>query len=271
VLLVKLAPPGSALVASLLPEEHERLQSLAKALSEEDLLRALDLLTRAEGELRSAPDARVALDLVLLKLVQLRRLVPFAELVARVERLGGAGAALAAPEPTAPRPVASARVAPLASPAAPSPLPATKPHESGSAPPPPAPATSRTADALLQAMIGACSERPSLAAPLRSAQARLEGETLVLEVAADFAPFAKVHGDEYRDLTRAAAGRPLAVRVDVRPPTGGEGPAPPHEADLRRQKLREDAAREPAVQEALALFDGRLVDVREAKPSREDP
>jgi len=34
--------------------------------------------------------------------------------------------------------------------------------------------------------------------------------------------------------------------------------------------LLEEAEKEPAVQEALDLFDGRVVDVREAKPSGED-
>ena len=38
----------------------------------------------------------------------------------------------------------------------------------------------------------------------------------------------------------------------------------------RKQQLREEAEKEPAVQEALDLFDGRVVDVREAKPGRED-
>jgi len=37
-------------------------------------------------------------------------------------------------------------------------------------------------------------------------------------------------------------------------------------AEVARQRLRQEAEREPAVQEALDLFDGRVVDVREAKP-----
>ena len=97
ILLVKLAPAGSPLLAPILPEELERLRALAGELSEEDLLRGLDVLTRAEGELRGASDPRVALDLVLLKLVQMRRLVPFAELVARVERMMGGAPAAALP------------------------------------------------------------------------------------------------------------------------------------------------------------------------------
>ena len=229
VLLVKLAPPGSALVASLLPEEHERLQALAAALSEEDLLRTLDLLTRVEGELRSAPDARVALDLALLKLVQLRRLVPFAELVARVERQGRPCADGAARTGTG---RASLRRRGALSPAGQTAAPAA----------PPAPPTARLQEAQAHAtgrpavtppphgrrhprgddrrLLG----RPSLAAPLRSAQARLEGETLVLEVAADFVRFRAGPRRRVQGPRPGAAGRPLTVRVDVRgADDGGRG------------------------------------------------
>jgi hypothetical protein len=120
-------------------------------------------------------------------------------------------------------------------------------------------------------MIGLCQARPSLAAPLRAAAARVEGQTLVLEVPQDFVTFAKLHSDEYRDLARKAAGKPLALTIEAgSPPVGDEGAVAPGEGEARRQKLREEAEREPAVQEALDLFEGRVVDVREAKPSRED-
>src|SRR6266850_5980073 len=101
ILLLKTAPDASALLASLVPEERERLRPLAEAYSEEDLLRILEVLTQLETDLRWAQDPRVTLELALLKLVQMRRLVPFAELVDRVERLA-AGAP--APRATAPAP-----------------------------------------------------------------------------------------------------------------------------------------------------------------------
>jgi hypothetical protein len=55
----------------------------------------------------------------------------------------------------------------------------------------------------------------------------------------------------------------------------GEAPAaaapaaapPPDEA--KKQRLLQEAEREPAVQEALDLFDGKVVDVREAKAAKE--
>jgi DNA polymerase-3 subunit gamma/tau len=290
VLLVKLAPPGSALLHSVLPEEVERLRGLAGELSEEDLLRGLDLLTRAEGELRNASDPRVALDLVLLKLVQMRRLVPFAEIVARVERMLGGAAPAAAALPAArpapgPRPAAAPSPAP--SPAAPGgrtaagPPPAAshrapprpEPAEPAAPPAPPAPPThpspAGSPEALLATMIAHCQGRPSLAAPLRAAAARLDGGTLEIEVPPDFMAFGTMHADEYRDLARKAAGKPLAVRI-----VGGRAaeaaPAPSAPEEDRRQQLREEAQKEKAVQEALDLFDGRVLDVREAKPSRED-
>jgi DNA polymerase-3 subunit gamma/tau len=261
VLLVKLAPAESPLLHGVLPEELERLRALASALSEEDLLRGLDLLTRAEGELRSASDPRVALDLALLKLVQVRRLVPFAELVARVERLlGGApAAALPAPRPAAPRAPALFDE------------PAAAPRPSRPAAPPPPPARG-PGEALLATMIGLSQGRPSLAAPLRAAAARLEGETLLVEVPPDFLAFATIHADEYRDLARKAGGRSLSLKFAAASAApADEPPAAPSPEEERRQKLRGDVEKEPAVQEALDLFDGRVVDVREAEASGEDP
>ena len=272
ILLVKLAPPGSPLLAQILPEEVALLREYAEALSEEDLLRGLDLLTRAEAELRNVTDPRVALDLVLLKLVQMRRLVPFAEVVARVERLaGGAPSALPGPRrsaaagatPTSPGPAAVPRPASPPAPVRPGPAERPAPSE-----PPPTPAG--PAAELLEAMLGLCQGRPSLAAPLRAARARKDGETLVVEVPPDFVTFAREHAVDYRSLARKAAGQTLGLRIEA-----GAAPAPVASEQsspeaVKRRKLREEAEQEPAVQEALDLFDGRVVDVRETLPGRED-
>jgi hypothetical protein len=93
---------------------------------------------------------------------------------------------------------------------------------------------------------------------------------LVLEVLPDFLAFARAHAEDYRSLARQLRGRAVALRVEA-----GRSAAPPAEEakdpqDDKRRKLREEAEREPAVQEALDLFDGRVVDVREAMPGRED-
>jgi DNA polymerase III subunit gamma/tau len=272
ILLVKLAPPESPLLHAVLPEEVDRLRAVAGALSEEDLLRGLDVLTQAETDLRSASDPRVGLDLVLLKLVQLRRLIPFAELVARVERLAGGApatslqarpAASRAPglfegSTAAPRPSSAPRPAPAAARAPEPPSPPDPPRGPG--------------DALVAAMIGLCHGRPSLAASLRVAKARLDGDKLVVEVPPDFLEFGRTHADEYRDLARKAAGRSLHVEIAASAAGAAAEPASaPSPEEEKRQKLRGEVEKEPAVQEALDLFDGRVVDVREAKASGEDP
>jgi DNA polymerase-3 subunit gamma/tau len=257
----------------ILPEERERLQERAKAFSEEDLLRGVDVLTRAEGELRQSPDPRVALELALLKLVQMRRLLPFTELVAKVERLTGGTPALAASRSAA-RVEVPARVAPRPAPAGRATL-SAPPHvdePAGSEPPKPADeATAPTdpASALLVKMRELCEKRPTLAQPLRGAQARLEGKTLTLIVSPAFVTMASMHVEEYRDLAKKASGR--ALTLEFEPGEAAEEPeAAPSDEEVRRRRLREEAEKEPAVQEALDLFDGRVVDVREAKPSRED-
>jgi hypothetical protein len=116
---------------------------------------------------------------------------------------------------------------------------------------------------------GLCETRPTLAQPLRGAEARLEGKTLTLTVSPAFVTMASTHTDEYRDLARKATGRTLTVEFEAGAATEEPETAPSDE-ELRRQRLRAEAEKEPAVQEALDLFDGRVVDVREAKPPRED-
>ncbi len=263
ILLLKAAPDGSALLAPLVPEERERLRPLAEAYSEEDLLRILEVLTQLETDLRWAQDPRVTLELALLKMVQMRRLVPFAELVERVERLA-AGAPAPRAVPPAPVPVAPSRRA------APSPagvaVPASAPASAAPASPAPAPIPAGPADGaagILAAMIGLAATRPSLAQPLRGAQVRLDGDTLMLDVAAHFATLVSEHADDYRELARRAAGRPLKVEVGAAPAAEAEAPPP---AEAKKRRLMEEAAREPAVQEALDLFGGKVVEVRENKP-----
>ncbi len=256
ILLLKTAPDGSALLAPLVPEERERLRPLAEAYSEEDLLRILEVLTQLETDLRWAQDPRVTLELALLKMVQMRRLVPFAELVDRVERLAAGTPAPRAAAPSAPAP--SPRPAPRAP--GPEPAPANAPASVAAAPPSAGPADG--AAGILAAMIGLAATRPSLAQPLRGAHVRLDGDTLMLDVAPDFSTFASMHAEDYRELARKAAGRPLKVQLGAA--LAAEAAPPPAEAKKRR--LMEEAAREPAVQEALDLFGGKVVEVRENKP-----
>jgi DNA polymerase III subunit gamma/tau len=267
ILLLKLAPEDSALLSQLVPEERERMRPLCAAYSEEDLLRVFDVLIKVEQDLRWAQDPRVTLELALLKIVQMRRLLPWSDLVARVERLAGGAPA---PTPAPPRvalPPAHPASRTAAAPEPPRPPAARAPEPDAEVDEPP-PAAS---GGLLAAMLALVQARPSLAQPLRSAQVLEEGDTVVLKVTADFLPLARMHADEYRDLAKKASGRVRPLRVEegggVAPPAGTpEATAVAAETDKKR--LHEEAARQPAVKEMLDLFGGRIVDVRESKEER---
>jgi len=61
--------------------ERERLSGMAGQWSREDLLRAFDLLTKAEQEVRVSDQPRYNLEMALLRLMHLRKLVPLSELL----------------------------------------------------------------------------------------------------------------------------------------------------------------------------------------------
>ena len=87
-------------------------------------------------------------------------------------------------------------------------------------------------------MIGLCQGRPSLAAPLRAATARLDGPTLVIEVPADFLAFGTMHADEYRDLAKKVTGKSLQVQITggAHPAAEPAPPAPAEPAELTPQE-----------------------------------
>jgi DNA polymerase-3 subunit gamma/tau len=100
--------------------ERDRLLGLVARFSREDLLRAFDLLARAEQELRSAAQPRYNFEMALLRWIHLRKLVPIEDLIA------GAPSGKTAPAPAAPRIAPVPSPGPLSS-ARPAPVPASRP------------------------------------------------------------------------------------------------------------------------------------------------
>src|SRR5687767_1157242 len=172
ILLLKVAPGESGLLAQVMPEERERLRPLAAAFSHEDLLRIFEVLNKVETDLRLAQDPRVTLELALMKAAQLQRLMPFTELVERVDRLAG-GAPLP-PRAASPRTPLPAPQAPPAVRATPATAAQPAPAAAAAPPAPPVAATAPSApptspDGILAAMVVLAQSRPSLAQPLRTA------------------------------------------------------------------------------------------------------
>lgn len=148
--------PGRAGDGELADGERERLTELAARFSREDLMRAFDLLGKAEQEIRTASHPRYYFEMVLLRWMHLRKLVPLAELM---EQLGGAsttGARLTLPgastrgASTSGASTAGARIAPAPkAPIAPAPKPEIAPAVKAEIAPPAKGAIAPLKDALL--------------------------------------------------------------------------------------------------------------------------
>jgi DNA polymerase-3 subunit gamma/tau len=104
--------------------ERDRLKGLAGRFSREDFLRAFDLLTRAEVDIRTAAQPRYHLEMVLLRWIYLRKITPIEDLiagktpmaeVAGPQRLGPRAPAAPAPgRPLSVAPVVRSSTAPAA-------------------------------------------------------------------------------------------------------------------------------------------------------------
>jgi DNA polymerase III gamma/tau subunit len=87
-LLVLSVDPGRIADPEIAGEgERERLQGLVARFSREDLLRAFELLTRADADIRGAAQPRYHLEMALLRWIYLRKLVPIEDLLASAGRL----------------------------------------------------------------------------------------------------------------------------------------------------------------------------------------
>ena len=81
--------PARAGDGELAETERQRLGELGARFSREDLMRAFDLLAKAEQEIRTVSHPRYYFEMVLLRWMHLRKLVPLADLI---EQLGSGGA-----------------------------------------------------------------------------------------------------------------------------------------------------------------------------------
>jgi DNA polymerase-3 subunit gamma/tau len=87
--------------------ERERLLSLAGRFSHEDLMRAFDVLTKTEFDIRASMYPRYHLEMALLRWIHLRKLVPLSELIQQMDKGGSAMARTPTPTPARVRPAAA--------------------------------------------------------------------------------------------------------------------------------------------------------------------
>ena len=99
--------------------ERDRLAAMAGQWSREDLLRAFDLLTKAEQEVRISEQPRFNLEMALLRLMHLRKLVPLSDLLAGSSRVPNVPRVPEVPKGLVPKVLSVPNAATVAKPLAP--------------------------------------------------------------------------------------------------------------------------------------------------------
>jgi len=273
--------PERAGEGELAAEERERLAALGGHFSREDLLRAFDLLARAEGEIRNASQPRYHFEMALLKWMHLRKLVPLTDLLAGLGggELGGVaprGPERAGGRPAAPRaaPAGVARPSPSAAPA--------RPRQATSSAAPPA------EQAKPEKAAAGGSFKDAFLAEIRAGRSTfysiVVAQAQKIEVSGDAVTFTflpthralRHQFDQTREWLEAAAarvaGRPIrvgAVQADTAVDggtasgePGGNGTPAPAEAPAARD-LKKEAMDSTGVQALFEVFPAEIRDVEE--------
>jgi DNA polymerase-3 subunit gamma/tau len=256
--------------------ERDRVVALSARFSREDLLRAFDLLTRAEADIRGAAQPRYHLEMALLRWIHLRKLTPIEDLIA------GAGAASAStrlpasvppsaravsPAITASKPLASLAPAPAAAPAS-----RVVSASQTTVPPPVAPSAAPPA--------AGAAFKDAFLTEIRKAKAAfynlVVAQAQTIDVNADRVTFTFTAGqrtlrenfDQNRPWLESTAERIAGRRVVVTAEQAGAAAAPaapaaPDPAAIKKSALREQALADAGVQAMLDVFPAEIRDVEE--------
>jgi DNA polymerase-3 subunit gamma/tau len=284
-MMVMSVDPARAGDGELAEGERERLSDLGGRFSREDLMRAFDLMAKAEQDIRTVSHPRYYFEMILLRWMHLRKLVPLADLL---EQLGGGGSG----RPSAPAPART--TAPVRStPASPKAAPATRPTATAAPPAPLAPVPIQGA-----ASSGRVAATPNRVAPAPAAALKdallaeiragkpffyntVVAQAQKIEVTDDritftFLPTHRALREQFEQqrawLESAAervAGRRVMVEA-VQAAAGADSASPPPapaaaSADGAKRDLKAEAMTSPAVQAMLDVFPAEISDVEEMK------
>src|SRR5262245_22881320 len=244
--------------------ERDRLKALAGRFPREDLLRAFDLWTKVETEIRTASQPRHHLEMALLRWIYLRKLMPIEDLIA------GAPAAAKPPSPSPTRatiPPAESRRAPLSGPRPAPTAPGTAKPQGGEGGKDAFLARIRDAKKVFYNMVVAQAQKIDISgdrvtftfsANQRALRDQFEQQRAWLESSA-----------------KEAFGRPISVAALLaeagtaapasdRPASLSEGaPASTQKKVDKKSALREKALADTAVQTMLEVFPAEIRDVEE--------
>ena len=274
--------------------ERDRMKALAEQFSREDLMRAFDLLTRSEYEIKRSSQPRHQFEMTLVELIHLRHLTPLSEMLTG----GGAPARPAAPaprpaaassapaRPPVPQPSAAPRTAPPnpgtrnaepRNPGTPNPEPRNpeprnpEPRNPGTPNPEPRnPGTPEPAGDQVQRLMSSIRESNKTLFSMVIAQAQkieIVGDACVFT----FAPNHKSLSSQletkrawFEQLTQSSIGRKLKLIIKEGVPVATSTPSPNDAAKgARAADLKARAKAEPTVQAVLDVFGGEIEDVEE--------
>jgi DNA polymerase-3 subunit gamma/tau len=261
--------------------ERPRMRALAEHYSHEDLMRAFDLLSMAERDIRLSSQPRHTFEMALLKWIHLRKLTPIEDLIAG----GGVRSATAVRPPQASQPPQASRqpVAPApklpsssapqpsGSPVPQSPRPSESPQASSAFAP--AGATADKQSAVKSALLTSIRESNKSFFGMVVAQAQaveVEGDRITFTFAPahkNLRPQLETKKAWIESLAHSLTGRKMTVAIkesEPVPPAAPKATAPAAALDPGRQAdLRARAKAEPAVQNVLDVFGGEIEDVEE--------
>jgi DNA polymerase-3 subunit gamma/tau len=274
-MMVMSVDPGRVSDGVLSADERERLTTLSREFSREDLMRAFDLLSTAEQEIRNTSQPRYYFEMILLRWMHLRKLVPLTDLL---EQFGAGGAGT--------RPAAGGRVAPASGKPAPAavkdiastgskPAPASVSRES-------APTSGKLAPASKDAAPPANSLKDSLLAEIRASKGffynTVVAQAQKIEVTGDrvtftFLPAHRALREQFeqsRAWLEAAAerlsGRKISVTA-VQSADEASAPEPEQKAAAAgspaKRDLKAEAMSSTGVQALLDVFPAEIRDVEE--------
>ncbi|HEY5616295.1 MAG TPA: DNA polymerase III subunit gamma/tau [Vicinamibacterales bacterium] len=258
--------PARAGGGELADVELDRLKELASRFSREDFMRAFDLLSKAEQEIRMSPQPRYHFEMALLRWMHLRKLVPLTELM---EQLGSGSAA---PSTSVRGPMRSALAASKPVPSRTAVVAPSTPR--AMAPPTPSPpAAAAPGGSLKDAFLGEIRAGKTFFYNTVVAQAQR------IDVAGDAITFSflphhralREQFDQARAWLESTAQRLAGRRITVsavqaaspQEPSPGsqqadDAPAPPAKRDLKAEAMESSA-----VQAMLDVFPAEIRDVEE--------
>ena len=292
-MMVVSVDPARAGDGDLADDERERIVEMAARFSREDLMRAFDLLAKAEFDIRNASQPRYHFEIMLLRWMHLRKLVPLVDLMERMGAAGGFTAQLPTlkaqlPSPKSRVPSPESRV-PSPEPRVSSPVPSPPRTVAPSHPRTLAPSHPRTvapspaSSAAAEGVSG--SLKDALLAEIRAGKGFFYNTVVAqaqrIDVAGDvitftFLPTHRALREQFTDtrpwLEAAAerlAGRRITVAAVQLPATAAAQSAATPEpqsvspADPLKRDLKAEAMSSSAVQAMLDVFPAEIRDVEE--------